>query len=201
MIATVAEKSVQRPVIVSIEPPTDRGDQLFVEATIPGHDGWKARIGITRRRAYEVVSCEVLALDPDEVPIGGLKARTLRAVPIAGIIREAFRDRTKVWTVGWLLDQIQGPGTAKAVWTSVGPASTAFDDAFYAQVALDWERLTEEGSGARARFAFERSQHESTVKNWVHEATRRGFLDQAGTPGPRARRATAAARELLEGDK
>lgn len=187
-----------------------------VEATLPELVGWKARVRVEPfEGTYVITACEVLPHDPDHVPRGGLRTAALRQVPLMAIMRQAFTvddlgtqtdDTPTVGrTVADLIDIFDGAGTARAISDGTRRGRVALDDKFYAQVALDWERLTAEGSTAegspRARLAAKRGQSPTTVRNWVHEATLRGLLDQSKTPGPRPRRATTKARRLVQGDE
>lgn len=195
MLATMTGTQGQLPTVISV---SGDGGSWEVESTIPAHPGWKAALTIeVGEQGYAVTRCCVVPHDPDEVPAAGLRTSTLRGVPIASIVRAAFTEQ-RPGTIGWLVDQIDGPGTADEIATVVDPGPRRRDDAFYARVAVDWERHTAAGSGARARMAAERNLNELTVRNLVSEATRRGLLDRSKATGPRMRRASDRARTILE---
>lgn len=166
--------------------------------------GWEVALTIptTGERSGSVVELTIRPTwsrqhDGRTAPKGGVKAATLRAVPVAEILRASFVDDRHL-SIGSLLNEAYPQEATEIVRAAKGGRPPLYDEVFYAEVAIDWERHTAEGGpGALARMAQERREPPSTVKNWVTQATRRGLLHKATGRGPQPRFATAKALEAL----
>lgn len=196
-LQSVTPSPVNKPTIVSVAPDADSVEIVAAVADLPG---WEVVLELrrVRARASVVAECQLRPAGGGPVPDGGIRTEMLRRIPVAAIVRAAFDNPDTERSVGWLMARWFGGDAAADVVTAREGRNRGRDDLFYAQVALDWERLTAEGNGARRRLADERGEQPSTVKNWITEATRRGLLTEAGGTGVRARRATPLARKITE---
>ena len=130
----------------------------------------------------------------EEVPPRGLSARLLRNDIRWGAVLEQLEVMAR--TVPVQIRDVLHLG--KVERASVG------GDAFYASVALAYEeavRESRDAGEARPRpiqaLSFAYGSPEATVKTWVQESRRRGFLSRAG-PGRAGGHATADAHRVLD---
>lgn len=196
-----------KPVILGVDDiaGSDSGPEgsVQISAVVPGLVGWEVVLTVPLRGddAYAVVDLRVRpawdkSLRRRVVPAGGVQAATLRALPLTAIMREAFQPGPP-GSIGWYMSESYPEASAEIVRSVKGGRPRVYDDAFYAEVAVDWERITSDGTGALGRFTIERKSSQSTAKNWIMKATEKGFLHRSQGRGPRARRATDKAWALL----
>ena len=184
----------------------DNGD-LYVEAIVSTLPGWEVGLlcPLDGEHAYAVSELTLRPAWDDTtrsrpmVP-GGVKAATLRALPIQEILRAGFAGDKSTGTMSWLLDSMYPEEAPKFVTNSNGKGGrpVKYTPAHYARVAVDWERHTQKRRGALGRFASDAGVKQSTVRGWVAEATERGYLRPAQSRGARIRHATEKAWTVLQ---
>ena len=134
----------------------DNGD-LYVEAIVSTLPGWEVGLlcPLDGEHAYAVSELTLRPAWDDTtrsrpmVP-GGVKAATLRALPIQEILRAGFAgDRDG--TMSWLLDSMYPEEAPKFVtnWNGGRPV----DPTRIRVLRVDWERHTQKRRGALGRFA------------------------------------------------